>query len=281
VKSEPTPERRSHAVLAITILAVLFVVVPFLFWQQTWFGRTLTDAELDRYLDDSRNARHVQHALVQISERMTAGDKSVQRWYPRLVRASENPNVEVRKTAAWTLGQDNRSDVLHQGLRRMLRDPDALVRRNAALSLVRFRDDAGRGELIGILRPHPIRAPLAGSVKLLVRAGQDVGAGTPIASIADSGGAARPVTSPFHARVEAVLATDGPTIAGADLAALSARPDDVWEALRALYLIGRPEDLADVERYTSPMPDMPSRISRQAALTVQAIRTRPEPAPTR
>jgi hypothetical protein len=48
----------------------------------------------------------------------------------------------------------------------------------------------------------------------------------------------------------------------------------VWEALRALYLVGRPPDLEDVERYTRPIPGLPDTITRQAALTAQAIQSR-------
>jgi len=48
----------------------------------------------------------------------------------------------------------------------------------------------------------------------------------------------------------------------------------VWEALRALYLVGQPDDLADVDRYASGVAGMPERVGQQAALTAQAIRER-------
>jgi len=48
----------------------------------------------------------------------------------------------------------------------------------------------------------------------------------------------------------------------------------VWEALRALYLVGQAPDLEDVERYLRPIPGMPEAIARQAALTSQAIQSR-------
>jgi hypothetical protein len=57
--------------------------------------------------------------------------------------------------------------------------------------------------------------------------------------------------------------------------------DEVWEALRGLYFVGRPEDLSEVERYRRGATDMPGRVRRQAALTAQAIRTRAERSPSR
>jgi len=42
----------------------------------------------------------------------------------------------------------------------------------------------------------------------------------------------------------------------------------VWESLRALYLVGRPEDLPEVDRFLrSPSP----QISQQANATSRAI----------
>jgi hypothetical protein len=48
----------------------------------------------------------------------------------------------------------------------------------------------------------------------------------------------------------------------------------VWESLRALYLIGQPQDLPAVETYTHPVPDFPATVAQQAAITAAAIRSR-------
>ena len=66
----------------------------------------------------------------------------------------------------------------------------------------------------------------------------------------------------------------GAVAPGGALAALSADPGHVWEALRALYVVGRTEDLEDVRRFTRPVAGMPERAARQAALTEQAIQAR-------
>ena len=48
----------------------------------------------------------------------------------------------------------------------------------------------------------------------------------------------------------------------------------VWEALRALYLIGNSDDLADVARYARGVDGMSPQIARQAQATMKAIRDR-------
>ncbi len=66
--------------------------------------------------------------------------------------------------------------------------------------------------------------------------------------------------------------------AGDPLVELAPDRNHVWEALRALVLVGEPADLAAVVRYTRPVPGMPEILARQAAETAAAIRTR-HPAP--
>jgi hypothetical protein len=70
-------------------------------------------------------------------------------------------------------------------------------------------------------------------------------------------------------------ARDGDLItAGRQVAIIDPGSDQVWEALRALYVIGGREDLTAVRSYESPLPDMPDRIRQQAQATDEAIRNR-------
>src|SRR5579885_3338486 len=98
----------------VTLLAL--VLVPFLFWHGTWFGRPLSDREIEQYLNDDSHPRHEQHALVQISQKLDRGDASVQRWYPRVCALAHRREIELRITAAWLMGQDNRADAFHRSL---------------------------------------------------------------------------------------------------------------------------------------------------------------------
>jgi len=48
--------------------------------------------------------------------------------------------------------------------------------------------------------------------------------------------------------------------------------EQVWEALRALYLIGQVGDLPAIRPYTRELPEISDRVHRQATLTEKAIR---------
>src|SRR5437764_2746639 len=144
------PQRR-RTPLSFIILAILFVVVPFLTWYLTWFGRSLSDDSITSYLNEEQNVRHVQQALTRIEERIEKNDQSVKRWYPKIVELSGSNVTEIRKTVAWVMGQDNRSEEFHAALRKLLEDSQPIVRRNAAVQLVRFGDGSGRAELRAIL----------------------------------------------------------------------------------------------------------------------------------
>ena len=81
-----TPKKRMSTSqrLLFFLTAWLICLMPFLFWWNTWFGRQLTDKELVEYLNDEKKPRHIQHALVQLGERMGKHDVDVTRWYPEL-----------------------------------------------------------------------------------------------------------------------------------------------------------------------------------------------------
>jgi hypothetical protein len=257
-------------------------MMPVLFWYQTWFGRRLTNQEIGRYLADYEHPRKIQHALAQISDRMAAGDSAVRIWYPRLAEAARQPTVEIRTTAAWTMGQDNSSDLLHRALLGLLNDPELVVRRNAALALVRFGDARGRSELVSMLHPYDVRAGQPGIVSVQVRRGQEVKRGTPIARIVTGPDSSTTVLSPCAARVGALPAADGSRVHEGDtIATLDPEPDEVWEALRGLYLVGQREDLGAVEPYTRPAPGVSDRVREQAVQTARAIQMRSESSPAR
>jgi hypothetical protein len=273
---------RSRAPLLLSALGVGLILMPFLFWHQTWFGRKLSDGEIDQYLRDDQHARKSQHALSQIADRLVQGDTTVRRWYPRIVVLARHRDPIVRSTAAWTMGQDAGSPLFHEALLDLLKDSDLMVRRNAALALVRFGDPTGRAELIAMLEPYDVRVPSAGILTLRTHTGQAVGAGTVLARVRTDRGGEVEIRAPYAGRLERVLEGEGARVeAGARLAALGPQSDQVWEALRGLVLVGTPEDLAQVERFERGGELVSERIREQAALTTAAIRTRSERNPSR
>src|SRR5438477_12882493 len=86
------------------VTAWLIVLMPFLFWWNTRFGRQLSDKQVSEYLHDDKKPRHIQHALVQIDARLSRRDASVPRWQPDVVRLAADPVEEVRNTAACEVG---------------------------------------------------------------------------------------------------------------------------------------------------------------------------------
>jgi len=102
------------------LVAWLIVLMPFLFWWSTWFGRHLSDQQIGEYLNDAKHPRHIQHALVQLGERMEHHDVSAASWYPELVLLSSVPVEEVRNTDAWLMGLDTSYAAFHETLLKML-----------------------------------------------------------------------------------------------------------------------------------------------------------------
>src|SRR6266852_7670857 len=94
------PPKRQRSTWPLIILAALFIVVPFLTWYLTWFGRDLSDQEIAKYLADEKNPRHIQHALSQLEARIEKGDPNVKKCYPQIINASKSSTGEIRKTAA-------------------------------------------------------------------------------------------------------------------------------------------------------------------------------------
>jgi len=251
------------------------VVVTFLFWYQTWFGRRLSDQDMQRYLQDTSVPHKTQHALSQMAERMSQGDASVRRWYPQVLALARSQEPVFRLTAAWVMGQDNRHEQFHQALRDMLPDPDPRVQWNAALALVRFGDASGEPQLRLMLSPLDLRAPQAGVVQFEMKPKTAVKAGTVVAHIRNASQPAREVRTPMDGEIRDWRVQNGATVTlGESLASLSPSEDEVWEALRGLYFVGGPQDLDAVEAFTRDSQGISPRVRQQAENTAQAIRTR-------
>src|ERR1700752_4070668 len=256
----------------ILFLAILFVAATFLAWYFSWFGRELSDADISKYLADEKNPRHVQHALLQIQQRMERGDTSAKNWYPQLVTLSGDPETEYRLTVAWLMGFDNKSPEFHDALLKLLRDPEPIVRRNAALALVRFEDSSGREELLAMLKPYVLKAPADGVVENNMHEGSTVGRRTPLLRIQMADGKVAELRSPLPGRVNKILKPIGSQVSrDEDLISLNSDEETVWEALRALAIVGTKEDLPLIQSYTESGS---GKISEQAGLTAKAISRR-------
>jgi len=274
----PKPRMSTRNRLLFFVTGWLIVLMPFLFWWNTWFGRQLSNQQLAEYLRDQKHPRHIQHALVQIGERMARHDPSVAQWYPQVVQLASYPVEEVRNTDAWVMGQDTSGGGFHEALLKILGDPSLMVRGNAALSLVRFGDATGRPEILQLLQPAVITAPQPGKVIDTSTVGTAIRQGGIVAKLQDDSQTTE-IRSPISGRLWALSASTGQTVrTGAQIAEIDPGTEQVWEALRALYLIGQPDDIAAVLPYERELPDIPDHIRKQAIETEKAIRQREKPA---
>jgi biotin carboxyl carrier protein len=263
------PSRRLYILVLLFLLAM--VALPFWFWYDTWFGRHLSDSQIDQYLSDTQKPRHAQQALIQIGERMSRGDESARRWYPKVIELSSKPAPELRQTAAWIMGQDRHYEPFRPALRHLLADPEPLVRRNAALALAALRDPIARPELRAMLRPSTINSPAAGKLAYRLKPGDYVNPGTLVARVGEV-----EVRASLPGEVQNLLEKDGTEVReGEPLAEIAPDEQHAWEALRALFLVGNREDLEEVQHYARGVEGMSSKVQQQAVLTMQQIQARP------
>lgn len=252
----------------------LIVLMPFLFWWNTWFGRALSDRQLDEYVHDNKKPRHIQQALVQVSERMSRRDEHVKQWYPDLVQLAAYPVEEVRNTDAWVMGQDTSGAGFHETLLNMLNDSSPMVRGNAALSLVRFGDASGRPQIVALLQPATIAAGESGHIVDADRPGTAIHQGGLLAKLAQSNGRIAEIRSPIPGRIRSVAQPGANVAAGAEIAVVDPATEQVWESLRALYLVGQVDDLPAIQPYERDLPEVSNDVRQQATETEKAIRTR-------
>jgi len=277
--SVPAPPAKSPIakkwLIGILVLTFAFVLMPFLLWYMTTFSRPLTDADLGAYFTDSIHPRRAQHALSQIADRMISPNPAVREsakpWYPEVIKFSSQGSDELRVTSAWVMGQDNQSAEFHAALLKQLDDTNPMVKRNAALSLVRFADPSGHEIIAGMLAPYSMAAPNSGTLAIRLKPGDVINPGTMVAHIVVGSekievrsqvpGTILEWSSPDNSQVES----------GKQMVLVDPSPEMVWESLRALYLIGQKEDLPAVNRYARGADAMPLQVQQQAALTAREI----------
>ena len=264
--------------VAILVLTFAFVLMPFLLWYMTTFSRPLTDAELGTYFTDSAHPRRAQHALSQVADRIVSPNPAIRQsakpWYPQVVKSAAQGSDELRVTAAWVMGQDNQSPEFHEALLKQLTDANPMVRRNAALSLVRFADPSGHDVIVGMLEPYKMLAPRAGTLATRLKPDDAINPGTLVAHIATNGESAEVRSEVAGTIGQWAVANGAPVQSGQPILVVDPSPEMVWESLRALYLIGQTSDTPAVDRYATGIAGMPAQIQQQAALTAKAISAR-------
>ncbi len=248
-----------------------------MFWNATWFGRPITDAQIAKALADRSHPREIQHVLSQFETRIERGDTSVHKWYPQMVALAKDPIDEIRVTDAWVMGQDNTAPEFHQALLPMLNDPNPMVQRNAALSLVRFQDDSGHAQIVSMLQPYVMNAPLAGTLSTRLKPGDIVNPGTLVGHI-EAAGKSNEVRANVPGTVDRWLVPNSshslrrPT----DPLASSQRKHGLGSPARPLS-DRPPEDLPYVNKFVRGTDGMSPQVAVQAQATARAIQSRANP----
>lgn len=276
-ESEPRdPFVSRKAALLATVVAIASIVIPFWFWMDTWFGKPLSDEQIAEYLSDSERPRRAQHAMAQISARITAGDESAKTWYPQLLELTGHELPEIRLTLAWLMGDDPSSEEFHRALSGLIEDPHPMVRRNAALALARFGDPRGRPEMRSMLEPHRLASDHAGTVINRLQPGDSFDAGALLVRIQpDSDGEPLDVRAELPGIVDRQLHADGDRVAPGDEVTV-VRPESthVLQALLGLYLVGTTEDIPVIQPFERPREGLTAQVAQQAAVTLASIRDR-------
>lgn len=257
------------------LILMAMVLVPYTFWKMTWFGEELSDAEIAEYASLIDKPRKAQHALVQISHRIHRDAASAKKLYPLVLKMAAHDQFKIRSTAAWVMGQDNQENLFHQALLALLGDSEALVRYNAALSLANFGDALALPVLRQMLLPLEFISPHAGKVVDVLKKHDPVVAETQIVLIENKEGHEIKLYSPIEGKIEELLLKKKDIISAGDkVCTIAPSTNQIWETLRALYLIGTKEDLSRVELFGKLSERYSEQIRVQAQMTAEAIRTR-------
>jgi multidrug efflux pump subunit AcrA (membrane-fusion protein) len=166
-------------------------------------------------------------------------------------------------------------DAVADAVSALLDDPEPVVRRNAALALVRFGDPRCRSELVSMLRPYGVVAPSAGVAMTALSQGTPVKRESLLVRYRAPDSSTAEVRSPIPGRIERAGVKEGERFeAGAELFRVAPDAEQVRDALLGLYYFGTAEDLAEVERYERGVEGLPEDVKRQASLAAQAIKGR-------
>jgi multidrug efflux pump subunit AcrA (membrane-fusion protein) len=129
--------------------------------------------------------------------------------------------------------------------------------------------------LLAMLRPHAFASPVGGTLLSVLPAGSRLNRESLVARVRDASGHVHEVRAPLAGKIERLNAEAGANLnAGDELLVLAPDAENALQSLRALALVGRGEDLAEIEVYAQGVGGMTADVQKQAALTAEAIKGR-------
>jgi len=124
------------------------------------------------------------------------------------------------------------------------------------------------------LQPAQITAPETGRIVDADRPGTAIHQGGLIAKLQSEHGEIIEIRSPISGRIRSVAQPGANVAAGAEIAVVDPASEQVWEALRALYIVGQLQDLDAIRPYERALPDVSNDVRQQALATEKAIQAR-------
>ncbi len=270
---EPKPVPR-WMFLLVTLAAVLSIMIPYIAWRSTWFGARLSDGQIRASLAGEK-PRDIQHALEELSRRLGSGDPETAEFFPLVLEVAKHEEPTVRLTSAWFMGDEGKNPQFREALLTLIADEHPGVRHNAALGLSRFNDPAARDVLVEMLEPTSVSTPHPGTIETLAREGKTVRAGERVATVISDSGETRDVTAPTGGKIENISATRQQVVnVGDHLCRISPEKTQLFEALRALYLVGNSDDIPAIEPFSRQGSGVSEQVRLQAEATLKQIRAR-------
>jgi hypothetical protein len=287
LRSSPGQQARPRAsawILAAPLLVTLAGAVLF-FWPRLVAGRDLSieqareriglsfASSTDRDVFEVQSSQAVE-AIQQIARRARDGDAKFAELLDELPKLTGASNIYVRRAAAQAMGEAPRREGFVQALLPLLSDQDLLLRRLAAESLGALEDPRGREVLLRAMEPHVVQAPFAGRMIAGVELGMRVSRTGQLAFIETEGVGRRPVKAPITGYVDWIHDTGTPVAEGERVAVLLPGRDQIWRALRALYLVGQPHDVERIRKAIDDRSGLGRDVLSQKTETLEMIEER-------
>ncbi len=268
---QPKSDSKANRQIIFMLVATLAVIGAS--WGSCWYGAPMSDGAIAKALTGEKGEQEIQRALSNVVNRIEESTDGGESFFPAVLALEHHETVQIRATAAWTMGAANEHAPFTDALQRMIQDTSEVVRQNAALALTRHNQTIGRTIILGMLLPSVTRAPHAGEVVQLVRKDEILRAGMRVARVVGENGLETDITSPINGTVKRTdVGLDDTVAAGASMVVIQPVDAQYFQALRALMKVGEVSDLAAINQFT----DRAGRLSEEVQLQAKALKQRLE-----
>ena len=147
----------------ITLLVMLFIIGWS--WRSCWYATRLSDSEMERRLSGKGTDNDIQKALSQLAERLEEGEEGLEKYFPAVMALAQRETVQLRTTAAWTMGAAPKHEAFRAPLKTLLEDESPTVRHMAACALSSHGDASVRPVLKSMLERYMVPSPAEGELR--------------------------------------------------------------------------------------------------------------------